>query len=905
MGNTKMLNSFDARRELNTGGEKVHYYSLNRLAELGIADISRLPFTIKILLEALLRSEDGKNVTREDVLRLARYTPKTPPRIEVPFKPARVLLQDFTGVPCLVDLAAMRSAMKKLGGDPKRINPRIPVDLIIDHSVQIDAYGTDRALQENRALEFARNGERYEFLKWGQSAFDNFQVVPPGSGICHQVNLEYLGRVVQRKIEGGQPVAFPDSLVGTDSHTPMINGLGVVGWGVGGIEAEAVMLGQPIHILAPSVLGFRLTGNLNEGVTATDLVLTITEMLRQKGVVGKFVEFYGPGLESMTVTDRATIANMSPECGSTVNYFPVDDQTLEYLRGTGRPPELIELVAQYMKAQGLFRRADTPDPEFEETMELALSTVRVSLAGPNRPHDRITLDDMKTRWKEMLSADTRSRGFNLEGEALKARAPVTLPGGENLELTHGDVVIAAITSCTNTSNPAVLLGAGLLAKKAVEAGLRSKPWVKTSLAPGSLVARDYLDRSGLLPYLETLGFHVVAYGCTTCIGNSGPLAEAIQQAIKENQLVSAAVLSGNRNFEGRISPHVKASFLASPLLVVAYALAGTVNIDLTRSPLGKDGAGNAVFLKDLWPGREEIARYLPMAYDPEQFHLRYDDIEHSNAVWTAIPIKGGELYDWQEASTYIKEPPFFDGMKAEPGPIESILGAPVLVMVGDSVTTDHISPAGAIPADSPAGNYLISRGVETGDFNSFGSRRGNDGVMIRGTFANIRLRNLLAPGTEGGWTTDHQTGEVIDIHEASQRLKKAGLPAIVLAGRDYGMGSSRDWAAKGTMLLGVKAVIARSYERIHRSNLVNMGVLPLEFKEGEDRESLGLTGRETFSIKLEEPLKPGQEIMVAAATPEGSRLSFTVLCRLDLEVEVDTYRQGGILPAVVRGFLAE
>ncbi len=872
--------------------------------EAGI-DLQRLPYSIRILLEAVARNADGKLITSDDVAALAAYDPKNPPRLEIPFKPARVLLQDFTGVPCLVDLAVMRSAMHRMGGDPARINPQIPVDLVIDHSVQVDVFASNKALEENARYEFQRNRERYEFLHWGQRAFGNLLVVPPASGICHQVNLEYLATVVHRRVEGDRTIAYPDTLVGTDSHTPMVNGLGVLGWGVGGIEAEAVMLGQPLYMLAPPVVGVRLTGRLPEGSTATDLVLTITEMLRAHGVVGKFVEFCGPGLSSMTVSDRATIANMAPEYGATVGYFPIDHQTLAYLRSTGRHEELIDLVERYATVQTLFRTDETPDPEYQEKLELDLGTVGGCLAGPKRPQDRVLLADVKRTFAASLRAPRDERGFAVPEERTSAKARVDLPSGASAELGHGSVVIAAITSCTNTSNPSVMLGAGLLARNAVEAGLTVPAYVKTSLAPGSKVVTDYLEAAGLTPYLEQLGFHTVGYGCTTCIGNSGPLPEPIAQAIDEHDLFAASVLSGNRNFEGRINPKTQANFLASPPLVVAYALAGRMDFDPTTEPLGTGKDGREIYLKDIWPANEEVNRLVSETVTTAMFAKEYTDIEKSNPEWNAIPATGEALYPWREESTYIQEPPFFAGMAPEAGSIAPIENARVLVWAGDSVTTDHISPAGTIATDSPAGRYLISRSVDIIDFNTYGSRRGNDRVMTRGTFANIRFRNRLAPGTEGGWTTHHPTGEVTSIFEAAHRYQAAGTPTIVLGGRDYGMGSSRDWAAKGTFLLGVRAVIAESFERIHRSNLVGMGVLPLQFKSGESARSLGLKGDETFAIAVDDDVTPGQEIEVTARRGDGSELRLATTCRLDTPIDVVYYRNGGILQTVLRRFLAK
>ncbi len=897
--------SFGTRSMLETSQGPVAYYRLDKLTESGIADVSRLPYSIKVILESILRSENGREVTREDALQLARYDPTRPVELVAPFKPARVLMQDFTGVPALVDLAALRSAMARFGQDPRRINPELPVDLIIDHSVQVDVYNRPDALEINARLEFERNRERFEFLHWGQKSFRNLSIVPPANGICHQVNLEHLGLVVQQKRENGATIAYPDSLVGTDSHTTMINALGILAWGVGGIEAEAVMLGQPYYMLAPEVLGFRLTGALREGVNATDLVLTITQILRKKGVVGKIVEFFGPGVSSMSLPDRATISNMSPEMGLLAAFFPVDQETLHYLRYTGRSPAQVELVERYCKAQGLFRTDDTPEALYKEILELDLSTVEPCLAGPKRPQDRVLLRDMKAQWAHDLRAPLDQRGYAVPEERTSARVEVHYPDGTRGHLTHGDVVIAAITSCTNTSNPWVLLGAGILAKKAVAAGLKVKPHVKTSLAPGSKVVTDYLRESGLTPYLEQLGFYLVGYGCTTCIGNSGPLPEHITAAIQQGNLIVASVLSGNRNFEGRINPHTRANYLASPILVVAYALAGTVNIDLMHEPIGQNDAGQDVYLKDIWPTSDEIREHLAKAQLPEAYIRAYDGIETANEAWNNLPVTSKEVYDWKPESTYIQEPPFFENMSPEAQPIRAIENARVLVMVGNSVTTDHISPAGSIPVNSPAGQYLISQGVPPEEFNSYGSRRGNDRVMTRGTFANLRLRNLLAPGTEGGWTTYLPTGEVISVYDASLRYKQAGIPTIVLAGADYGMGSSRDWAAKGTQLLGVRAVLAESFETIHRSNLVGMGVLPLQFKPGENAQTLGLSGRETFSIHLDDHLAPRQDVKVDIVSEDGRRRSILMTCRIDVPIEVEYYRHGGILPMVLRNMLRQ
>jgi aconitate hydratase len=791
-----------------------------------------------------------------------------------------------------------------MGGDPQKINPIIPVDLVVDHSVQVDQFGSKAALFFNAEREFERNYERYEFLRWGQSAFDNFRVIPPASGIVHQVNLEYLARGVWTRPEDDLQVAYPDTLVGTDSHTTMINGLGIVGWGVGGIEAEAVMLGQPIYMLTPEVIGFRLTGRVSEGVTATDLTLTVVEMLRAKGVVGKFVEFFGPGLSQMTLPDRATIANMAPEYGATMGFFPTDAESLNYLRRTGRPPELVELVERYTKAQSLFRTDDMADPIFTDTLELDLADVQPSLAGPKRPQDRVNLSGMKQAFKEALSAPVGVKGFGLSNEQLQKKATYK-NNGDTVELTHGAVTIAAITSCTNTSNPSVMIGAGILAKKAAERGLKVKPYVKTSLAPGSKVVTDYLNDAGLTPYLEALGFHTVGYGCTTCIGNSGPLPDPVVEAITTGDLIVSGVLSGNRNFEGRIHPYVKANYLASPPLVVAYALAGSTDIDLTTEPIGQDADGNDVYLKEIWPTHAEIDAIYEQALQPKTFQKEYGGIEQSNEKWNEIPVRGGELFDWYEGSTYIQEPPFFIDMPLEVPPIQSINTARTLVKVGDSVTTDHISPAGAIALESPAGQFLEDHDVVQREFNSYGSRRGNDRVMTRGTFANIRLRNQMAPGTEGGWTTYLPTGEQMSIYDASLKYKESNTPTVVLAGKEYGTGSSRDWAAKGTILLGVKAALAESFERIHRSNLVGMGVLPLQFKDGQNAETLGLTGQETFDIAIDDNLQPRQDVIVTVTDAGGNSRQITMTCRIDTPVEVDYYRNGGILQTVLRNFLKE
>jgi aconitate hydratase len=896
------LNDHFGARTALPGRKATFYYRLQTLTDKGIGDVSRLPFSIKVLLETLLRNCDGYLIQPEDVTRLANWEALSSQRQELAFMPGRVILQDFTGVPAVVDLAALRSAMARLNGDPQKINPQVPVDLVIDHSVQVDTFGSAAALFINAEREFERNRERYEFLKWGQEAFDNFQVVPPASGIVHQVNLEYLARVVMTRPEADGVVAFPDSLVGTDSHTTMINGLGVLGWGVGGIEAEAVMLGQPIYMLTPDVVGFKLTGALPEGATATDMVLIVTQMLRERGVVGKFVEFYGPGAKNISLPDRATIANMAPEYGATMGFFPVDEETISYMRRTARDEDLLALVEAYTRAQGLFYQADTPDPDYTDHLELDLNEVQASLAGPIRPQDRIPLAEMKQTFHRALQAPVEERGYALAGADLQRTAVIS--NGHAVEVGHGAVVIAAITSCTNTSNPSVMLGAGLVAKKAVEKGLSVPPYVKTSLAPGSKVVTDYLAESGLMPYLEALGFHVVGYGCTTCIGNSGPLPQEVANAVQEGDLVASAVLSGNRNFAGRIHQYVRANYLASPPLVVAYALAGTTDIDLLNEPLGVGKDGDPVHLADIWPTNAEIHTMVEQSITPEMYHRQYGRIYDANETWNAIASTGGKLFAWDEDSTYIQEPPFFTELTPDVEPIQNINDARVLVKVGDSTTTDHISPAGAIARTSPAGQYLLEKGVEQRMFNSYGSRRGNDRVMTRGTFANIRLRNQMAPGTEGGWTTYLPDDEVMTVYAASLKYKEDDIPLVVLAGKDYGMGSSRDWAAKGTLLLGIKMVIADSYERIHRSNLVGMGVLPLQFMPGKNADIMGLDGTEIFStLNLDDDLRPGQEIMIRAVRADSSELIFPTVCRIDTPVEVDYYRNGGILHTVLRNFL--
>jgi aconitate hydratase len=905
----------------DTGAGHAVIYRLENLEKVGLGSISRLPFSIKVLLESVLRNCDGALVTEQDVADLAGWNAKSPAAREVPFKPARIILQDFTGVPAIVDLAAMRSAMKRLGGDPTKINPRVPVDLVIDHSVQVDFFGNPQALERNAEVEFQRNRERYEFLRWGQKAFDNFRVVPPATGIVHQVNLELLAKVVLEHKHGSEVVWLPDTLVGTDSHTTMINGLGVLGWGVGGIEAEAAMLGQPYYFLTPKVVGFKLKGRLREGVTATDLVLTITEMLRKKGVVDKFVEFCGDGLSQMSLADRATVANMAPEYGATMGFFPVDAETLRYLRQTGRREEEVQRVERYSKEQGIFQTDQSPDPEYSETLELDLAAVTPSLAGPKRPQDRVPLAAMKSAFRQALAMPVE-RGFGLSPQEMERVATVSFGGDAptpdsppqtgrgtrggvlSASLKHGSVVIAAITSCTNTSNPSVMLGAGLLAKKAVERGLQTPPYVKTSLAPGSKVVTEYLKAAGLMEPLAALRFNLVGYGCTTCIGNSGPLPPEVAKAVMEHQLVAAAVLSGNRNFEGRVHPQVRANYLASPPLVVAYALAGTVDIDLDKEPLGRDRSGRPVYLRDIWPSQPEIVQAMDQAIRPEMFRESYGNVWDGSPYWNAIPVAGGALYEWRPDSTYIQEPPFFTDLSPELQPISEIRRARVLALLGDSITTDHISPAGSIPEESPAGRYLIELGVTKKDFNSYGSRRGNDSVMVRGTFANIRLKNQLVAGFEGGVTVHFPDGERMWIYDAAMRYKQEGVPLLVIAGKEYGSGSSRDWAAKGTLLLGIRAVLAESFERIHRSNLVGMGVLPLQFEEGENAASLALTGQEVFDITgLNDSIRPRSEVTVTATSPDGARRSFQAVARLDSAVEVNYYRNGGVLPAVLRTLL--
>ena len=927
----KYLDSYGTKKTLKVEATSYILFSLKELKNREAAE--RLPVSLKILLENLLRQEDGVNVKREDIEALINWNPTATPDKEISFMPARVLLQDFTGVPCAVDLAVMRDAMVKMGGDPKKINPLQSVDLVIDHSVQVDQYGTPASFLFNSEKEFERNKERYAFLRWSQQAFKNFRVVPPDTGIVHQVNLEYLAQVVFTKSEKGEMFAYPDTLVGTDSHTTMINGLGVVGWGVGGIEAEAAMLGQPISMLIPQVVGFKLYGKLPAGATATDLVLTVTQMLRKKGVVGKFVEFYGEGIASLSLADRATIANMSPEYGATMGYFPVDAESLNYLRFTGRKAEQIALVEAYCKEQGIFHSKSSPEPIFSDTLELNLATVEPSLAGPKRPQDRVPLSQAKPLYRKALVEMLESKGVSVnkdsatkwieEGgnheigtqghngpEALKRSVHVRKNGTE-FDLSHGSVVIAAITSCTNTSNPSVMVAAGLLAKKAVERGLKSKPWVKTSLAPGSKVVTDYLNEAKLTEPLNALGFNLVGYGCTTCIGNSGPLPEPIANAVQENDLVAVSVLSGNRNFEGRINPHVRANYLASPPLVVAYALVGTMDIDLQKEPIGIGKEGEAVFLKDIWPSPTEVENTIRSCVKSEMFRKEYGNVFQGDEHWKTLDVPTGDRYVWDAKSTYIKAAPFFEDMPASPQALKDIRGARVLAILGDSVTTDHISPAGSISAKSPAGKYLIDLGVDPKDFNSYGARRGNHEVMMRGTFANIRLRNLLAPGTEGGWTIHldessrrPSTKEPMSIYDASVKYRQENVPLIVIAGKEYGSGSSRDWAAKGPRLLGVKAVIAESFERIHRSNLIGMGVLPLQFEDGQNRETLKLTGFETYDIEgIASDLRPSKKMKVTARGQGGASSSFTAICRIDTPMEVDYYKNDGILQYVLRGLL--
>ncbi|MEO5773982.1 MAG: aconitate hydratase AcnA [Sphingomicrobium sp.] len=885
--------SLQTRSTLTVGGKSYAYYSLPKAGEK-LGDVSRLPFSMKVLLENLLRFEDGVTVTHDDLQAMVDWQKERRIAREIQYRPARVLMQDFTGVPAVVDLAAMRDAMKQLGGDPQKINPLVPVHLVIDHSVMVDEFGTPQAFGRNVELEYARNGERYQFLKWGSQSFDNFKVVPPGTGICHQVNLENIAQCVWTgPDQNGETVAYPDTLVGTDSHTTMVNGLGVLGWGVGGIEAEAAMLGQPVSMLIPEVVGFRLSGELKEGITATDLVLTVTQMLRAKGVVGRFVEFYGPGLDALSLADRATIANMAPEYGATCGFFPIDERTIEYLELTGRDAERIALVREYAKAQGLWRDASSPEPVFTDTLDLDMASIEPSLAGPKRPQDRVLLSEVDDQFNGELESTYKKSAY--------PRVPVE---GEQFDIGNGDVVIAAITSCTNTSNPSVLIAAGLVARKAREKGLQSKPWVKTSLAPGSKVVTDYLVASGLQEDLDAIGFDLVGYGCTTCIGNSGPLSEPISKAINANDLVAVSVLSGNRNFEGRVSPDCRANYLASPPLVVAYALAGTVRSDITQEPLGTASNGQPVYLKDIWPTNEEVRGLMERHVHSDMFRSRYADVYHGDERWRAIEVTGGATYEWPAGSTYIANPPYFTGMTMTATPPGDINGARALAVFGDSITTDHISPAGAIKLESPAGQYLTEHQVPRGEFNSYGARRGNHEVMMRGTFANIRIRNRMLDNVEGGMTRYAPTGETLPIYDAAMRYQADGTPLVVLAGKEYGTGSSRDWAAKGTVLLGVRAVIAESFERIHRSNLVGMGVLPLQFRDGENAESLGLKGDETFTITGVPGIKPREDVDVTVTKADGSTSTIIARCRIDTFNELEYFHSGGILQYVLRKLAA-
>ena len=894
------LDSFRCCKTLQVGSKSYAYFSLPTAERNGLKGISRLPFSMKVLLENLLRNEDGRSVTKDDIKAVAEWLKTKTSEREIAFRPARVLMQDFTGVPAVVDLAAMRDAMKQLGGDSKKINPQVPVDLVIDHSVAVTFFGNNQAFKKNVEEEYRQNQERYKFLKWAQRSFDNFSVVPPGTGICHQVNLEYLSRVVWNrkdkvKADGKQAtmeVAYPDTLVGTDSHTTMVNGLSVLGWGVGGIEAEAAMLGQPLSMVLPEVIGFKLVGKLKEGVTATDLVLTVTEMLRKRGVVGKFVEFFGPGLANLTIADRATLGNMSPEYGATCGFSPIDDDTIRYLKDTGRPPELVALVAAYAKAQGMYRVKTTPDPMFTDVLKLELNSVEPSLAGPKRPQDRVSLKEVKSGF-----AVSMDKEFNKSAEA-KKRVKVS---GKNYDLGHGDVVIAAITSCTNTSNPNVMIGAGLLARKAAAKGLTAKPWVKTSLAPGSQVVGEYLEKSGLQKDLDKLGFNLVGFGCTTCIGNSGPLPPENSKAINDNDLVAAAVLSGNRNFEGRVNADVRANYLASPPLVVSYAIAGSMNVDVARDPLGVDQKGKKVFLKDIWPSNKEIGDFVAKNITRQIFSKKYADVFKGDANWRKISVKGGMTYDWDKKSTYVQNPPYFVGMGRHPKPIEDIVDARVLALLLDSITTDHISPAGSIKVDSPAGKYLIDHKVKPADFNQYGTRRGNHEVMMRGTFGNIRIKNQMIPGVEGGVTIHYPSKQRMPIYDAAMKYKSDRVPLVVFAGKEYGSGSSRDWAAKGSILLGVRAVIAQSFERIHRSNLVGMGVMPLVFEEGTSWQSLGLKGDEQVTIRgLHGELKPHQRLIAEIVSGNGTLKRVPLVCRIDTLDELDYFKNGGILQYVLR-----
>jgi len=916
---TRSLDSFKSRSKLTVQGKQYTYFSLVEAEKHGLAGISRLPNSMKVVLENLLRFEDGVTVTKADILAVADWLKTRTSEHEIAYRPARVLMQDFTGVPAVVDLAAMRDATAALGADPQKINPLVPVDLVIDHSVMVDSFGSPLSFNRNVEFEYQRNGERYEFLRWGQKAFANFRVVPPGTGICHQVNLEYLAQTVWTKEEDGETIAYPDTLVGTDSHTTMVNGLSVLGWGVGGIEAEAAMLGQPITMLIPEVVGLKLTGVINEGITATDLVLTVTEMLRKKGVVGKFVEFYGPGLDHLSLEDQATIGNMAPEYGATCGFFPIDGDTLEYLRTSGRTPERLALVEAYAKAQGMYRESASPDPVFTDTLELDLTTVVPSVSGPKRPQDRVALKDAAAGFAAALTEirggrkDTtklpRSDGESrFVDEGATGTKIAEAPGrcrveGESFDIGNGDVVIAAITSCTNTSNPSVLIAAGLVARKALAYGLKVKPWVKTSLAPGSQVVTDYLNAAGLQQDLDALGFNLVGYGCTTCIGNSGPLAPAISAAINENDLVAAAVLSGNRNFEGRVNPDVRANYLASPPLVVAYALAGSLEVNLTTEPLGTSRDGKPVYLKDLWPTNKEIAELVRAHVTPDMFRQRYSDVFKGDEHWQGIAVEGGQTYAWNSASTYVQNPPYFEGLKMEPEPVTDIKDARVLGLFLDSITTDHISPAGSFKPNSPAGKYLTERQVAVRDFNSYGARRGNHEVMMRGTFANIRIKNQMVPGVEGGFTKG-PNGEELPIYDAAMAFQKSGTPLVIFAGKEYGTGSSRDWAAKGTRLLGVRAVIAQSFERIHRSNLIGMGVLPLQLADGQSWQSLGLDGTETVSIEGLTGLAPRATVNVAIVHRDGRREVIQTRCRIDTVNELDYYRHGGILHYVLRHLVA-
>lgn len=888
------LDSFNAKKTLNVAGKSYTYFSLPEAEKNGLDGISALPFSLKVLLENLLRFEDNRTVNADDIKAVAEWLVNRSSKREIAYRPARVLMQDFTGVPAVVDLAAMRDATAALGGDPNRINPQVPVDLVIDHSVMVDFFGKETSFLANVEKEYERNMERYTFLKWGQSAFENFRVVPPGTGICHQVNLEYLAQTVWTKEENGETLAYPDTLVGTDSHTTMVNGLSVLGWGVGGIEAEAAMLGQPISMLIPEVIGFRLSGKLPDGVTATDLVLTVTQMLRARGVVGKFVEFYGPGLSYLSLEDQATIANMAPEYGATCGFFPVSKETLKYLAETGRDPDRVALVEDYAKAQGMFRTDETPDPVFTDTLSLKLEDVVPSIAGPKRPQDRIVLSNAKPSFSEAMDKEFKRR---LSGERVDIQ-------GKDYSIGHGDVVIAAITSCTNTSNPSVLIAAGLVARKARERGLSVKPWVKTSLAPGSQVVTDYLEKAGLQDDLDALGFNLVGYGCTTCIGNSGPLPQEISQAINEGDLVAASVLSGNRNFEGRVNPDVRANYLASPPLVVAYALAGSMTIDITTEPLGTGPNGEEIFLKDIWPHASEISALMRTSINDEMFRKRYGDVFEGDEQWRKITTSSGLTYGWSDTSTYVQNPPYFDGMEMDAEPVKDIENARVMGLFLDSITTDHISPAGAIKRDGPAGDYLTSHQVRPIDFNSFGSRRGNHQVMMRGTFANIRIKNQMVPGVEGGVTVHHPSGEEMPIYDACMRYKEDGVPLVVFAGKEYGTGSSRDWAAKGTRLLGIRAVIAQSFERIHRSNLVGMGIVPLVFEQGTSWQSLEMTGEETVSIAGLGALEPGQTVEAHITYADGKEVTIPLLCRIDTLDEMDYFRSGGILHYVLRNLAA-